>query len=99
MRISDWSSDVGSSDLPAMLARGQAGPPKNENRRLWRTFMSGRILVADDEPYIVEAITFLLSHQGYQVTAVEDGAAVMPAIADAKPDLLILDIKIGRAHV
>jgi DNA-binding response OmpR family regulator len=60
--------------------------------------MSGRILVAEDEPYIVEAITFLLSHQGYEVTAVEDGAAVMPAIADARPDLLILDIMLPSAN-
>ncbi|HEX6959060.1 MAG TPA: response regulator [Ferrovibrio sp.] len=60
--------------------------------------MPGRILVAEDEPYIVEAITFLLCHKGYEVTAVEDGAAVIPAIANAKPDLLILDIMLPSAN-
>ena len=54
--------------------------------------MARRILVAEDEPFIVESLVFLLSRAGHQVKAVSDGAGVLPAIAAFRPDLLILDI-------
>lgn len=60
--------------------------------------MLRRILVAEDEPYIVESLTFLLSREGHEVTAVGDGAAVLPAIASRKPDLLILDIMLPTSN-
>ena len=60
--------------------------------------MLRRILIAEDEPYIVESLTFLLSREGHQVTAVGDGAAVLPAIASIKPDLLILDIMLPASN-
>ena len=60
--------------------------------------MLRRILIAEDEPYIVESLTFLLSREGHQVTAVGDGAAVLPAIASIKPDLLILDIMLPTSN-
>lgn len=60
--------------------------------------MLRRILIAEDEPYIVESLTFLLSREGHQITAVGDGAAVMPAIASTRPDLLILDIMLPTSN-
>ncbi|HLT77540.1 MAG TPA: response regulator [Ferrovibrio sp.] len=60
--------------------------------------MLRRILIAEDEPYIVESLTFLLSREGHQVTAVGDGAAVLPAITRSRPDLLILDIMLPTAN-
>lgn len=60
--------------------------------------MLRRILIAEDEPYIVESLTFLLSREGHEVSAVGDGAAVLPAITRLRPDLLILDIMLPTSN-
>ena len=39
--------------------------------------MNARILVAEDEPFIVESLTFLLSREGHEVMSVADGAEVI----------------------
>jgi len=54
--------------------------------------VSKTILLAEDEPHIVESLTFLLTREGFSVTAEPDGAAVLARIIAAPPDLLILDI-------
>lgn len=54
--------------------------------------MTARILIAEDEPFIVESLQFLLSREGHSVDSVRDGATVQSRIATYKPDLLILDI-------
>lgn len=60
--------------------------------------MPKRILIAEDEPYIVESLTFLLQREGHVVTAVSDGAAVLPTISRLKPDLLVLDIMLPTSN-
>ncbi|GAB5470691.1 MAG: hypothetical protein Kilf2KO_37210 [Rhodospirillales bacterium] len=59
--------------------------------------MAARILIAEDEPFIVESLSFLLQHAGYQVAAVADGEEAMSAIARGNPDLLILDAMLPSA--
>ncbi|MDR9437239.1 MAG: response regulator [Thiohalophilus sp.] len=54
--------------------------------------MSGQILIAEDEPYIVDALSFILSQAGHTVTAESDGEAVLEALRKTRPDLLILDL-------
>ena len=54
--------------------------------------MSTHILIAEDEPYIVESLGFVLTHAGYTVSAVRDGQAVLAAVTEQKPALLILDL-------
>ncbi len=56
--------------------------------------MASRILIAEDEPFIVESLRFLLSHEGYDVQAVGDGEEALAAISRQLPDLLILDAMI-----
>jgi len=51
-----------------------------------------KILIAEDEPYIVESLSFLLKREGFEVSAVVDGTAVTDRVTRDKPDLLILDI-------
>ena len=59
--------------------------------------MSASILVADDEPNIVLSLEFLLKQAGFRVRCVSDGEAVLTAIAEDRPDLLLLDVMIpGR---
>ena len=50
------------------------------------------ILVADDEPEIREMLREYLSSHGFQVTAVEDGAALRAHMAESPSDLVLLDI-------
>lgn len=54
--------------------------------------MAKTVLVAEDEPYILESLTFLLSRAGYQVRAEKDGLAAVKSVTRDKPDLIILDV-------
>nr|WP_320116881.1 sigma-54 dependent transcriptional regulator [uncultured Desulfuromonas sp.] len=50
------------------------------------------ILVVDDERNIRESITGILQDEGFQVTTSGDGASALDAVAEEKPDLVLLDI-------
>ncbi len=53
-----------------------------------------RILIAEDEPFIVESLTFLLTREGFTVHAVSDGGAALHHVSADPPDLLVLDAMI-----
>jgi len=53
--------------------------------------MAASILVVDDEPNIVCSLEFLMKQAGYRVRVAGDGAAALAAIAEERPDLLLLD--------
>ena len=54
--------------------------------------MGLRVLLAEDEPHIVETLVFLLERAGFEVAAETDGqAALATALADP-PAVLILDV-------
>lgn len=50
-----------------------------------------RILIADDDPLLRALLVHRLSADGYQVTTAEDGSEALAAIADQRPDLVVLD--------
>jgi len=50
------------------------------------------ILIGEDEPYIVESLTFLLERQGHNVLTAKDGAETLRLLRARRPELLILDI-------
>jgi len=54
------------------------------------------ILVVDDDPDIIEAITTILESQPYHVRTAWDGIQCMAAIKERIPDLLILDLLMPR---
>ena len=54
--------------------------------------MPKRISIVEDEPFIIEALSFLLEREGFVVSAISDGADALAFITSAPPDLLILDI-------
>ena len=54
--------------------------------------MSGRILLADDDRAIREALTRALSLEGYDVVQVNDGAQALAAVENDQPDAAILDV-------
>lgn len=53
--------------------------------------MDKRVLLVEDEPNIIEAITFLLSREGWDVTTHSDGATAVDKVREVAPDLLMLD--------
>lgn len=54
------------------------------------------ILVVDDEPQIRKLLSTGLSGYGHEVIAAADGAAALALVAQRRPDLVVLDIHLGR---
>jgi DNA-binding response OmpR family regulator len=50
-----------------------------------------KIMIADDDPGIVDAVEMLLEFEGYEVTSTVDGSTVLD-MKHELPDLLLLDI-------
>lgn len=50
------------------------------------------ILIADDEPDILEIISYNLAKEGYEVVTAKDGNEAIRLAVETKPQLLILDI-------
>ncbi|MEL6965182.1 MAG: response regulator [Pseudomonadota bacterium] len=54
--------------------------------------MTKRVLLAEDEPNIVESLTFLLERAGFAVTVETNGRKALNAALDDQPDVLFLDV-------
>src|SRR5262245_11732004 len=51
-----------------------------------------RVLVADDDPDMVQSLTALLRAEGHHALGVHHGADVVETVGDFAPDALLLDI-------
>ena len=58
--------------------------------------MAKRILIADDEPNIVVSLEFLMRQKGYVVKAVGNGEEALAAVAEFRPDLILLDVMMPK---
>ncbi len=56
------------------------------------------ILIAEDEPAILESLEFILQRKGWSVAAVHDGEAALEALVRLQPRLLLLDIMLPRKN-
>ena len=65
---------------------GSSGTVHSYSRRVTR------ILVVDDDPTVAEVVAGYLLRAGYSVERAEDGRAALAKIAEARPDLLVLDL-------
>ena len=54
--------------------------------------MPGKILVIDDDPDILDAVTMILESQGYEVVTARDGIEGLATLKAENPDLMILDL-------
>jgi two-component system response regulator MprA len=54
--------------------------------------VSARILVVDDEPALRSALARALRLDGYEVALVGDGRSALDAVADQRPDAVVLDV-------
>ena len=60
--------------------------------------MGRRVLLIEDEPNIVEAISFILSRDGFTVHTHQDGETAMAKVRAQRPDMIILDVMLpGRS--
>lgn len=57
-----------------------------------------KILIADDEPDIVEIISFHLEKAGYQVASAKDGSEAIEQAKQFQPDCIILDIMMPKRN-
>lgn len=55
-----------------------------------------RIMLVDDEKNLVEAITYRLEANGYEVIPAYDGQEALDKAKKEKPDLIILDLMLPK---
>jgi len=59
------------------------------------TFMP-QVLVVDDDPHIRQLLVFALEKAGLTAREAEDGEAALTAVAEIRPDLVVLDINMPK---
>jgi two-component system alkaline phosphatase synthesis response regulator PhoP len=55
-----------------------------------------RILIADDEPDILEIVSYNLGREGYEIYTAKDGNEALDMAKQLQPDLIILDIMMPK---
>ena len=58
--------------------------------------MAKRILIVDDEPFIIKLLTVRLTASGYVVLGAKDGLDMMAKLAGFKPDAILMDVMMPR---
>ena len=56
------------------------------------------VLVVDDDPDLVEAVTLNLEAKGFSVGKAYDGLEAMDSIASKRPDAVVLDVMMPRKN-
>ena len=51
-----------------------------------------KILIVDDEPQLALAVKIRLQAHGYEVTIAPDGRQALEAVAQSRPDCILLDV-------
>jgi two-component system, OmpR family, response regulator len=54
------------------------------------------ILIAEDEPSILESLDFILRRAGWTISSVTDGDAALEAVRRLTPRLLVLDVMLPK---
>ena len=60
--------------------------------------MAASVIIADDDPNIVLSLEFLMKRAGYAVRVARDGEAVLSAVAESVPDLVLLDVMMPKRN-
>lgn len=58
--------------------------------------MTVDVLIAEDEPSILESLDFILRRAGYSIASVTDGDAALTAVRRDKPRILVLDVMLPK---
>ena len=54
------------------------------------------ILIAEDEPSILESLDFILKRAGWTISTVTDGDAALEAVRRLRPRLVVLDVMLPK---
>ena len=54
---------------------------------------TGEIFIVDDDPLVLNALTIVLSREGYQITGFAEGASFLAAAKSRTPTCIILDVQ------
>ena len=54
------------------------------------------ILIAEDEPSILESLDFILRRAGWSISSVTDGDAVLDAVRRLRPRMVVLDVMLPK---
>lgn len=54
------------------------------------------VLVAEDEPGILESLDFILRRAGWSISTVTDGKAALDAVRDLHPRVMVLDLMLPK---
>lgn len=66
-------------------------------RKLFLMDTKGRkVLIADDEPDILEILKYNLSNEGYEVITAKDGDEALEKARRTQPDLIVLDVMMPK---
>lgn len=76
-----------------LSAKPHPAPPVPEQKRSGH---SGRILAADDQPHVLEALLLLLRPQGYRVDVAKSPAEVREALGSEFYDAILIDLNYTR---
>ena len=57
-----------------------------------------RVLIVEDEPHIIESLSFVLGREGFLVSSALDGEAAVEVLRRDPPDLVILDVMLPRLN-
>ncbi len=57
-----------------------------------------KILIADDNENIREALTYLLEDEGYTLWLAKDGTDTLQKVREVRPDILFLDIMMPEVN-
>ena len=60
--------------------------------------MCKQVLIVEDEPHLVESLTFILGREGFELTTAFDGVTALQKIWTSQPDLVILDVMLPKAN-
>jgi two-component system alkaline phosphatase synthesis response regulator PhoP len=59
---------------------------------------SKRVLICDDEPNIIESVSYIVKNSGYGCLIAEDGEAALDLARSAVPDLMVLDVRMPKLN-
>ncbi len=59
---------------------------------------SQTILIADDEPEVVDLVRMLLEWEGYTIIEASDGEQALTQVRATRPDLVLLDVRMPKMN-
>lgn len=99
MRACRGRTKVRSAAAANRFTLSGASDGTSRGNHIWgNACVAANVLIAEDEPNLVESLTFILRREGCSVTAVFDGEAVMERLRAELPDVLILDVMLPKRN-